>query len=95
MSCTIETLENPDLLHLRLSGSSSLPLEKKVIVEICEIILAQTSPLVLIDVSDLPSDTTITEGFYDASEVARMLRGKVHRLSFLEAEKRKEFIAFF
>ena len=95
MNCTIEVLENPNFSHLCLSGSSSLPLEKKLIDEICEIILAQAKPLVLIDVSSLPSDTTITKDFYDASEVARMLRGKIHKLSILESERRKDFIAFF
>ena len=95
MKCTIEILENPDFSHLRLSGLSSLPLEKKFIKEVCEIIISKANPLVLIDVSSLPPDTTITEDFYDASKVARMLGGKIRKLAILETEKRKDFIEFF
>lgn len=95
MKCTIETLENPNFFHLRLSCSSSLPLEKGLIEEICEIIIVQDKPLVLIDVSNLSADTTIADDFYDASKLARKLRGRVHRLAILETKRRKKFVDFF
>jgi len=74
MSYTVETLENPDLLHLRLHGLYSLLNSEKSINDICETILAHINPLVLIDVSLFLSDTTITNDYYDASNMAQMLR---------------------
>lgn len=82
-------------MYLRLHGSYSLLNSEIFINDIYETILAHTNPLVLIDVSLFPSDTTITNYDDDVSNLAQMLRIKVRKLVVLETEERREFIAFY
>ena len=95
MGYKLTVTDNPEYQIIKISGTLSKDITKKIVDEALEICVATRYCNMLIDVRQLELATSLIDDFFQATYAAAAFAGKKHRIAHLTREDKLEADQFF